>query len=574
MQSFLRKAVEHLQPMLKVLLAWLFLNILMNIKYPAEQGHAFTYLLFSPEVLMLLALLSFAVYAGMPFHPVFYLPLTALVIFLRLFRIGDILVPMYFYRPFNLFLDSRFLPDLIHLLYNTFSLKTFIFFSSLAVTMLVGTIWGVWQAFKTIHHYLAPKRRRCVALVLMVGILLLLSYLDTGGINHRPSIVANGFYQRVVEEFDFILHVQGLRNQHLRFIQAGIEKAEQIPSSLDKLNRTNVYFIFVESYGHTVFAHSRHSSKIEPVLVAFEKDLRKRGFAICSNFLKSTAYGGYSWLPYATLSSGVHLDNQMRYNLLITSKAKTIARYFNAAEYKTISVMPGTRWPWPGDDFFGYQKKYYAWDFDYRGPAYGWSPMPDQYVLDFIHRKEIKNRTQPIFVMFALVSSHAPFHLQPPFLEDWLQIGTGAIYHEKEAITFPVIWPDLSNASEAYITAIIYDLNVIKVFIERYVTDNTLIIVLGDHQPNVQITGKNQPWSVPIHVISKNRRFLKPFEKRGYTPGIIPREPMPHRGMETFLYEFLSDFSTPKSRTMRPIYITSPGDTPPRQYHFPRFSLE
>ena len=64
---------------------------------------------------------------GLPFHPALYLPLTALVIFLRLFRFGDILVPMYFFRPFNLFLDAQFVPDLIHLLYTTFSLKTFIF---------------------------------------------------------------------------------------------------------------------------------------------------------------------------------------------------------------------------------------------------------------------------------------------------------------------------------------------------------------------------------------------------------------------------------------------------------------
>ena len=46
---------------------------------------------------------------GLPFHPALYLPLSAFALFLRLFPIGDILVPMFF-GPFNLFPDSQFVP--------------------------------------------------------------------------------------------------------------------------------------------------------------------------------------------------------------------------------------------------------------------------------------------------------------------------------------------------------------------------------------------------------------------------------------------------------------------------------
>ena len=56
-----------------------------------------------------------------------------------------------------------------------------------------------------------------------------------------------------------------------------------------------------------------------------------------------------------------------------------------------------------------------------------------------------------------------------------------------EAVTFPIVWPDLNNASQGYVTAIIYELNIITDFIIRYLDDNALIIVLGDHQPNVQL---------------------------------------------------------------------------------------
>jgi len=283
-------------------------------------------------------------------------------------------------------------------------------------------------------------------------------------------------------------------------------------------------------------------------LKGLEAELIQGGYSACSTFLNSPTFGGSSWLAHATLGSGVNLNNQMRYNLLITSPAKTIARFFNDMGYRTISVMPGTQWPWPEGNFFGYQKKYYAWDFDYKGPVYGWSTMPDQFVLDFIFNREIKGQINPLLIEFILTSSHAPFHRQPPYVEDWSQIGNGKIYYDLDVITFPIIWPDLSNASEGYATSIAYELKVIVGFINKFIDDDTLIVVLGDHQPSVQITEKKASWSVPIHVISRNRDHLQPFLKRGYNPGLIPTQPLPHRGMESFLYDFLEDFGTPDKR--------------------------
>ena len=171
--------------------------------------------------------------------------------------------------------------------------------------------------------------------------------------------------------------------------------------------------------------------------------------------------------------------------------------------------------------------------------------MPDQYVLDFIRRREIETANRPLFIEFNLVSSHAPFHRQPPYLEDWSLIGDGAVYNEMEVITFPIIWPDLSNASEGYVAAIRYDLTVIADFIRQHVKDRAIVIILGDHQPNVQLTGKNKLWSVPVHVISRNAEFIKPFQNRGFLPGLLPNQPPPHRGMENLMFEFLEDFSAP-----------------------------
>ena len=168
--------------------------------------------------------------------------------------------------------------------------------------------------------------------------------------------------------------------------------------------------------------------------------------------------------------------------------------------------------------------------------------MPDQFVLDTVYRAEIQKRLQPLFIEFVLVSSHAPFNEQPRYIHDWSQIGNGSIYDTQKPIEFPIIWPHLENASEAYVTSIIYDFKVLVGFLEQMVTDDEVVIILGDHQPNLMITGKNQPWSVPVHVISRNPDVIGPFTQRGYTPGLIPSQPLPHPGIESLLWNILEDF--------------------------------
>ncbi|HUV08742.1 MAG TPA: hypothetical protein VMX75_13490, partial [Spirochaetia bacterium] len=81
-------------------------------------------------------------------------------------------------------------------------------------------------------------------------------------------------------------------------------------------------------------------------------------------------------------------------------------------------------------------------------------------------------------------------------------------------------------------------------YLQSFVRDDSLIIILGDHQPFAGITGRNKCWSVPIHVISRNRTLLEPFVRRGYTWGMVPRQDPPHPGMERFLPGLLEDFST------------------------------
>jgi hypothetical protein len=539
------KTLKKLKQIAGFILSASFLNVLMNIRYPASELPIGAIFRLSPEALGILLIIWLTAILKIRFQAAVHIPLVALVLFLRLFRLGDVLVPMYFFRPFNLYLDSRFLPDLLHLLYTTLSRKAFFFWMVVAVALLAAISWLVWFAFKIIHNYLLYARRRSWLLGFVLAVLAVMPHISGGSLFDRNRFFDRGFALRLIEEIDFILQVKVHRTKHMAVIGSALKKSQTTPASLDKLQGADVYLFFVESYGHTIFGDKRHYPKIKPGLAAIERGLNEQGFEVISNFFESPTYGGASWLAHGTLSSGVHLNNQMRYNLLITSQAKTLARYFNAVGYRTVRAMPGTQWPWPEGEFYGYQTKYYAWHFDYQGPMYGWATMPDQFVLEFIRRRELEASSQPLFVEFILISSHAPFNRQPPYLKDWLLIGDGTIYHNLDAVTFPITWPDLTNASEGYVTAIRYEWTVIAAFIQQYIKDDALIIILGDHQPNVRLTGSNKSWSVPVHVISRKTAFLKPFEKRGFRPGIVPTQPQPYRGMESFLFDFLEDFSTP-----------------------------
>ncbi|MGB5747553.1 MAG: sulfatase-like hydrolase/transferase, partial [Desulfobacterales bacterium] len=375
----------------------------------------------------------------------------------------------------------------------------------------------------------------------LVGVLI---YNLNPWTTRQPQFIfAPGILQRVAAEFDFILHLSDNTQKYQAALDKAVQKSRLYQRPLTKLNDRDVYVFFIESYGHTLFADSRHSPLITPFLKNAEQTLKKHGYLVCSNLLKSPAFGGSSWLAHGALAGGVTIESQLQYDLLLTSRVQPMAAYFNRAGYRTVSVMPGTLWPWSAGKFYKYRKKYYAPDFDYRGPKFGWAPMTDQYVLDTIFRAEIQNRTQPLFIEFVLISSHAPFNELPRYVPDWSAIGDGSIYHHQKPLKFPTTWPELENASEAYVTSIKYDFQVLVGFLEHLVAGDEMIIIMGDHQPNLKITGENRPWSVPVHVISRNPNFVRPFIKRGYTPGLIPSQDLPHAGIESIFWNLLEEFS-------------------------------
>jgi hypothetical protein len=515
--------------------AVLVLSVLLNLDYPADP--LFTWSLVLPSLDVWLLLIPLAMAARSEKKTLWGMIALTWMLFLvlRLIRIGDTVVPMYLDRPFNLYIDSGYLFGLYDLLKTTSGQGGFLLSAAYAAMAVLGFCLINWYAWRLAARAFANNRIRFSflggsALILAAGLLW-------GWQPAKPSALV-----RLGQEIRSIHRQTEQQKAFVARLEQTAKAREALPTTLHGLGGADVLLFIVESYGQVVFSQSQYRQGMIGTMTRFGKTLSEHGFEAVSSNLLSPTYGGSSWLAHGTLETGVRVGNDLENAALLRSAVQPLAALFRRNGYRSIAVMPGTRFAFPQGSYFGYDQDYYAWHFDYRGPPFGWAPMPDQFVLDWVRRREVQTRTQPLFIRFALISSHAAFSVQPPFIVDWETIGNGSLYQQREPITFPVTWPDLKNAGPAYLRSLDYEFAVLGDYLARFVDGDALIIILGDHQPNLQLTGPGESWSVPVHIISRNPRLLQPFRQRGYTPGLIPAQPLPHAGMETFFPGFLEDF--------------------------------
>ena len=254
--------------------------------------------------------------------------------------------------------------------------------------------------------------------------------------------------------------------------------------------------MFVESYGKVAVGHpSRPASA--PRSSAAPRN-RAAGFSSRSAFLTSPTFGGLSWLAHSTLQSGVRVDGQRRYDQLVHNDRLTLTRAFKRAGWRAVGAMPGNHRAWPaGSTFYHYDQIYDRRNLGYRGQL-RLAPMPDQYTLLALQRRELAMRQRPpLFAEVDLISSHAPW-TRIPRLISWGGVGDGSIFHRLPAkeSTKASLFGDAEQA-RAYAHSIEYSLSTIFSFVQRYGDDNLVLVVVGDHQPATVVTGQGASHDVP-----------------------------------------------------------------------------
>jgi Sulfatase len=537
------------RPTLVFVLIWLIFDVLLNARYPGEEP-AFWYLVPSTDVIVIFLLFLLGGQFNWQLPRALRGALVAWCFVVRFLRFGDGLQLRYYNQPFSLYTDLALVPELVRFAFATLRWWQFGLLAIGVVALLAGFFIGCYRALGYAERYLHGARNG-----LVFGALAGAAFVVTWLTGHAPQyaeLYRGGFaasaVPRVRHELQFLLNVYWKQADEARIIARTEERLASTPADLAKLAGKNVHLILIESYGQTVLERPLFVDSVRATFDSFESELGARGYSIVSDVLDSPTYGGHSWLAHATLGTGIRTANQLDYQVVCAKKPKAIARFFHEAGYRTVVLQPGTTRPWPNGEFFGFDQKYYLWNFDYVGPTYAWATMPDQYVLDFARRRELSPARGPLFIEYILVSSHAPWSDLPPLIDDWSRVQNGDIYNHIEATHYPIVWPTFTNASGAYIDSIKYDFEVLKRYLSDYIKDDSLVIILGDHQPVAEVNGHSPLHGVPVHILSRDPKLLEPFIARGYTAGLRPHRTGNRPGLEQFLPDFLEDFSSASAK--------------------------
>ena len=315
-----------------------------------------------------------------------------------------------------------------------------------------------------------------------------------------------------------------------------------VPGLLSALGGRNVVVTYVESYGMAALDDPDFAAVVSPRLEAARAGIENAGLQLVTGRLTSPTVGGQSWYAHGTMLSGLWLENQLRYELLLASGRETLVDDFRRVGYRTVTVMPAITTAWPEAIALGYDDVYTAQNIPYAGPPFHWVTMPDQFTWSFLG-EVLREATRPLFVEAGMVSSHAPWTPVLPLLE-WDAVGDGAIFEPYRQDGYPPeeIWWDVEILRDAYARSLDYSLEAMSEFAERLLDDRTLLIVVGDHQAAPWVTGASS-FDVPVHVIAEDPALLDPFLEWGFRPGPFPDPKSATRRMSEFREWFVGAFS-------------------------------
>lgn len=469
------------------------------------------------EAILLAGLLALLPSAGLPAGLRWLL--VALILAFLLVGLGDVATQMAFGRSLNLYLDLPLLRSVFHLLEGNLGFPMAGLVTLLAMALLAFAAWLLAKMFASLQG----KARGGLAVAGALGMLVASGVLIAAEFQQsRPLPMAR------TPLLD-TLHFQGRQlvethRAHRDFAERMAAAPAQV-TALPGLAGRDVLLVFVESYGVSALLDDRYAGVLGPRLDDMAERFDAAGLSVASGLLDAPIRGGQSWLAHATALSGLRLDNSLWYRLMLDSERTTLVDDFRATGHRTLTVMPAITMAWPEGRAYGFDEIHAAADLGYAGPPLNWVTMPDQYTLHhFQTRIRQDAEPSPLFAQIALISSHAPWTPILPVLEDWDAVGDGSVFARwADAGESPdELWQDLERVRDHYARSLDYALGASIRWAEEFVDEQTLVILLGDHQPAPLITGDNASGSVPVHVISGDARLLAPFLARGFVSGTRP----------------------------------------------------
>jgi hypothetical protein len=258
----------------------------------------------------------------------------------------------------------------------------------------------------------------------------------------------------------------------------------------------------------------------------------------------------------------------------------SLVEFLRVHGYQTLLLAPANR-ERPGlrkDNPYGYTHTLAYADLHYRGPDFGWGKVPDQYSLAYAHDAFLSASASPLFFMFVMVSSHAPWlHVpkrvddaharEPEAYERMARLNPAEApakgtprspfrnpvlrdlefySHELRMRNHEIVQPELRAG---YGRSIAYDFELIRDELLGLHGDD-LVIVMGDHQPPL-VTREASDTAVPVHVLARDPALLREWLAHGFAPGLqlAPSAPaaLRHEGLFSLIVRDLVGLGAPES---------------------------
>jgi hypothetical protein len=336
-----------------------------------------------------------------------------------------------------------------------------------------------------------------------------------------------------------------IRDERLFTSAVGHDPYASTPAAdlVSALQGKDVIIGVVESYGHSSLTDPGMSAIVNPAVDSVQAELKAAGFGARTGWLTSSTYGGGSWLAHGSFQSGLWVTSQRRYDDMVGGDRLTLTRAFNEAGWQTAGVEPGNTKDWPEAKFYGYDKVLDSRNMGYKGPDFGWSRMPDQYVLSKFQRDVRGPATKPLMAEITLTSSHEPW-TRVPSMVPWNSVGDGKIF-ESQVAGAPErseLWADKVKTQASYARSIAYSVDSLTSWATEYGDENTVLIMFGDHQPMSRITGPNASHDVPISIIAKDPAVLDRIQSWGWNDGLHPASDGPVWRMDQFRDRFFAAY--------------------------------
>ena len=460
---------------------------------------------------------------GPPMHGVLLSLLAAGYLLLVIGRYVDVTAPALYGRAFSWYWDAPHVPALLS---GTIGQMRPITLVAIAAGLLLALLAVGWGLRSLIAHLaaVAPAARRSP---LARGLTAAAAVLVAAWLAGAPAVgawisspVLAGWWQQG--------RLAWLASRPATLDEA-LPPSPSFDSDLAQVGDTDVVLIFAESYGAAVVDDPVLAKALAPARRRLAGEIDAAGLTAVSAQVLSPTFGGGSWLAHAALLGGIDTRDPRRYPLLLASERDNLVRLFSRRGHRTVAVMPGTRTSWPEGRFYRYDRLLDAEALDYRGPAFGFWRIPDQYSIfrldaDAAEALAAGDR-RPRLAVFATISSHLPFDPVPPLQDDWSRLTTAEPYDADELAAALARGPDWLALREPYLRSLEYSFGWLGQWLRRPAPRERLVIVVGDHQPAARVSGRDASWNVPVHVLTRSPVILDRLRRAGFVDGLAPAAP-------------------------------------------------